>query len=41
MKLIACLLMVLGFSACNEKTQEQQDLEEIVQNEQVGNFELK
>jgi hypothetical protein len=41
MKLIFCLLMTLGFFSCTQKTEEQADLEEIVQVEEVGNLELR
>lgn len=41
MKVTLCLLMTLGFFSCTEKTQEQVDLEEIVQGEEVGNLGLK
>lgn len=41
MKLTLCLLMTLGFFSCTEKTQEQVDLEEIVQVEEVGKLDLK
>jgi hypothetical protein len=34
MKLYVCLLTILGFFGCSEKTQEQMDLEEIVLNEE-------
>lgn len=40
MKLYACLLVVLSFFGCNEKTQEQMDLEEIVQAEEVEKKDL-
>lgn len=33
--------MTLGFFSCTEKTQEQVDLEEIVQADEIGSFELK
>lgn len=41
MKVTVCLLMTLGFFSCTEKTQEQVDLEEIVQVDEVGKLELK
>jgi hypothetical protein len=36
MKLTGCLLMVLSFFGCSEKTEEQVELEEIVHCEIVG-----
>ena len=39
MKLTGCLLMVLGFFGCSEKTEEQVELEEIVHCEVVGKTE--
>lgn len=41
MKVMLTVLMTLGFFSCTEKTQEQVDLEEIVQAEEVGKIELK
>lgn len=41
MKLKACLLLILGFYSCTEKTQEQQELEEIVEANQIENVEWK
>jgi hypothetical protein len=35
MKLTACLLVILTFFGCQEKTEEQMELEQIVQVEQV------
>lgn len=40
MKQYACLLVVLSFFGCSEKTQEQIDLEEIVQVEEVDKKDL-
>jgi hypothetical protein len=36
MKLKGCLLVILSFFSCTEKTQEQVELEEIVQCEDIG-----
>jgi hypothetical protein len=41
MKLKACLLVILTFFGCSGKTEEQSELEEIVQNESVGSNELR
>ena len=40
MKVKLCLLMILGFFSCTQKTEEQAELEEIVQVEEVGKKEL-
>ncbi len=41
MKLKACLLVVLTFFGCSGPSEEQSELEEIVQNESVGIIELR
>lgn len=41
MKLYACLLVILGFFGCQEKTQEQVDFEEIVLADEVGKKEAE